>query len=128
LNAAHITTVYLIGNLVFSLLENLEEFKWLQENQNSLIKSAIEESLRYRSSAQFVSRVANTDVTLSEGRDKERQNTREIKKGQRITLFLESDNYDETVFTDPEPFDITRKNLRHLGLELEFIFVWELFS
>jgi len=109
------TTVNLIGNLVFSLLENPEEFKRLQENQNSLIKSAIEESLRYRSSAQFVTRVANTDVTLSEGGDKERQHTREIKKGQKIALFLGSANHDETVFTDPERFDITRKNLRHLG-------------
>jgi cytochrome P450 len=115
LNAGHITTVNLIGNLVFSLLENPEEFKRLQENQNSLIKSAIEESLRYRSSAQFVTRVANTDVTLSEGGDKERQHRREIKKGQKIALFLGSANHDETVFTDPERFDITRKNLRHLG-------------
>ena len=115
LNAGHITTVNLIGNLVFSLLEYPEEFKRLQENQNSLIKSAIEESLRYRSPAQFVTRVANTDVTLSEPVDEERQNTGEIKKGQKIALFLGSANHDETVFTDPERFDITRKNLRHLG-------------
>ncbi len=115
LNAGHITTVNLIGNLVFSLLENPEEFKRLQENQNSLIKSAIEESLRYRSPAQFVTRVANTDVTLSEGGDGERQHTQEIKKGQKIALFLGSANHDETVFTDPARFDITRKNLRHLG-------------
>jgi cytochrome P450 len=115
LNAGHITTVNLVGNLVFSLLENPEEFKRLQENQNSLIKSAIEESLRYRSPAQFVTRVANTDVTLSEEGDGERQHTEEVKKGQKIALFLGSANHDETVFTDPERFDITRKNLRHLG-------------
>jgi len=115
LNAGHITTVNLIGNLVFSLLENPEEFKRLQENQNSLIESAIEESLRYRSPAQFVTRVANTDVTLSEPVDEGRQHIREIKKGQKIALFLGSANHDETVFTDPERFDITRKNLRHLG-------------
>ena len=44
LNAVHITTVNLIGNLVFSLLENPQEFKQLQENQNSLIKPTIEET------------------------------------------------------------------------------------
>ncbi|HSF51131.1 MAG TPA: cytochrome P450, partial [Nitrososphaeraceae archaeon] len=54
LNAGHITTVNLIGNLVFSLLENPQEFKRLQENQNSLIKPAIEETLRYRSPVQFL--------------------------------------------------------------------------
>ena len=53
--------------MVFSLLENPQEFKRLQQHQNSLIKPAIEETLRYRSPAQFVSRIANADVTLSEG-------------------------------------------------------------
>jgi cytochrome P450 len=88
----------------------------LQGNKNYLIKPAIEETLRYRSPAQLVTREANADVTLSEGGgDGERQQTLEIKKDQKITLFLGSANHDETVFTDPERFDITRKNLRHLG-------------
>src|SRR5574339_1066226 len=128
LNAGHITTVNLIGNLVFSLLEYPEEFKRLQENQNSLIKSAIEESLRYRSPAQFATRVANTDVTLSEPVDEERQHTQQIKRGEKIALFLGSANHDETVFTDTERFDITRKNLRHLGFGtgIHFCFVFPL--
>ena len=113
LNAGHVTTVNLIGNLVFSLLENPQEFKRLQENQKSLIKPAIEETLRYRSPVQFLIRTANADVTLSEGRKEgERQ---EIKKGQELVLYLGSANHDESIFTDPERFDITRKNLRHLG-------------
>ncbi len=113
LNAGHITTVNLIGNLVFSLLENPQEFKLLQQNQNSLIKSVIEETLRYRSPVQFTSRIANANVTLSDGREgRERQ---VIKKGQGITLFLGSANRDESIFTDPDRFDITRKNIRHLG-------------
>ncbi|HEX7142885.1 MAG TPA: cytochrome P450 [Nitrososphaeraceae archaeon] len=113
LNAGHVTTVNLIGNLVFSLLENPQELKRLQENQNSLIKPAIEETLRYRSPVQLLIRTANADVILSEGRKEgERQ---EIKKGQELVLYLGSANHDESVFTDPERFDITRKNLRHLG-------------
>jgi len=121
LNAGHITTVNLIGNSIFSLLENPQEFKRLQENRNSLIKPAIEETLRYRSPVQLVIRIANDDVTLSEeegkgkrgeGKEIEKQ---EIKKGQKIILFLGSANHDESVFTDPERFDITRKNLRHMA-------------
>ena len=54
LNAGHVTTVNLIGNLVFSLLENPQEFKQLQENHKSLIKPAIEETLRYQSPVQFL--------------------------------------------------------------------------
>ena len=115
LNAGHVTTVNLIGNLVFSLLENPQEFKRLQENQNSLIKAAIEETLRYRSPVQFLFRIANADVTLSEGREEKGVQKQKIHKGQGITLFLGSANHDESIFTDPERFDITRKNLRHLG-------------
>jgi cytochrome P450 len=66
LNAGHITTVNLIGNSIFSLLENRQELKRLQDNKNSLIKPAIEETLRYRSPVQLVIRIANDDVTLSE--------------------------------------------------------------
>src|SRR5215211_1919232 len=99
LNAGHITTVNLIGNLVFSLLENPQEFKQLQENQNSLIKPTIEETLRYRSPVQFLLRVANADVSLSEVRKGEvtRVQKQEIKDGQRIILFLGSANHDESI-------------------------------
>ena len=121
LNAGHITTVNLIGNSIFSLLENPQELKRLQENKNSLIKPAIEETLRYRSPVQLVIRIANDDVTLSEekeggggGREIEKQEIK-IKKGQKIILFLGSANHDESVFTDPERFDITRKTLRHMA-------------
>ena len=120
LNAGHITTVNLIGNSIFSLLENPQELKRLQENKNSLIKPAIEETLRYRSPVQLVIRIANDDVTLSEekegggGREIEKQEIK-IKKGQKIILFLGSANHDESVFTDPERFDINRKNLRHMA-------------
>jgi len=117
LNAGHITTVNLIGNSIFSLLENPQEFKRLQENKNSLIKPAIEETLRYRSPVQLVIRIANDDVALYEeggGREIEKQEIK-IKKGQKIILFLGSANHDESVFTDPEKFDISRKNLRHMA-------------
>ena len=116
LNAGHVTTVNLIGNMVFSLLENPQEFKRLQEHQESLIKPTIEETLRYRSPVQLLVRTANADVSLSEGRKGiEGSPKYEIKKGQGLILFLGSANHDETVFTDPERFDITRINLRHLG-------------
>ena len=121
LNAGHITTVNLIGNSIFSLLENPQELKRLQENKNSLIKPAIEETLRYRSPVQLVIRIANDDVTLSEekeeggGRKEIEKQEIKIKKGQKIILFLGSANHDESVFTDPERFDINRKNLRHMA-------------
>lgn len=115
LNAGHVTTVNLIGNMVFSLLENPHEFKRLQEHQESLIKPTIEETLRYRSPVQLLVRTANADAPFSEGKGREGSPNFEIKKGQGLVLFLGSANHDETIFTNPERFDITRKNLRHLG-------------
>ena len=100
LNAGHITTVNLIGNSIFSLLENPQELKRLQQNKNSLIKPAIEETLRYRSPVQLVIRIANDDVTLSEekegggGRKEIEKQEIKIKKGQKIILFLGSANHD----------------------------------
>jgi cytochrome P450 len=118
LNAGHVTTVNLIGNLIFSLLENPQEFKRLQENQNSLIKPAIEETLRYRSPVQLLVRTAKENMILSENGKEEGKKgiqKQEVQKGQVLVLYIGSANHDETVFTDPERFDITRKNLRHLG-------------
>ena len=116
LNAGHVTTVNLIGNLIFSLMENPQEFKRLQENQNSLIKPAIEETLRYRSPVQFLVRTAKENMILSEnGKEGGEIQKQEIQKGQGLILYIGSANHDETIFTDPERFDITRKNLRHLG-------------
>ena len=59
--------------MVFSLLENPQEFKRLQEYQESLIKPTIEETLRYRLPVQLLFRTANADVTLSEGRKEEKE-------------------------------------------------------
>ncbi|ROO88995.1 cholest-4-en-3-one 26-monooxygenase [Actinocorallia herbida] len=39
----------------------------------------------------------------------------EVKAGQRLALYYSSANYDETVFTDPFRFDITRSPNPHLG-------------
>ena len=38
-----------------------------------------------------------------------------IKKGQVLVLYPGSANHDESIFTDPERFVITRKNLRYLA-------------
>jgi cytochrome P450 len=57
--AGHVTTVNLIGNTILSLLQNPHEFKKLKEDRSSssLIPSAIEETLRYRSPVQAIFRV-----------------------------------------------------------------------
>ncbi|HEX5187091.1 MAG TPA: cytochrome P450, partial [Nitrososphaeraceae archaeon] len=87
----------------------------LQESQNLLIKPAIEETLRYRSPVQFLVRTAKDNMILSENRTEGGREKQEIQKGHGLILYIGSANHDETIFTDPERFDIARKNLRHLG-------------
>ena len=98
--AGHVTTVNLIGNTILSLLQNQTEFRLLQNNHN-LIPSTIEETLRYRSPVQAVVRIVKKETNLG---------GRVIPSGQRIIAWLGSANHDESVYVDPERFDITRWN------------------
>lgn len=98
--AGHVTTVNLIGNTILSLLQNQTEFRLLQ-NDHNLIPSTIEETLRYRSPVQAVIRIVSKDTNLG---------GQKIQSGQRIIAWLGSANHDESVFANPERFDITRSN------------------
>jgi cytochrome P450 len=98
--AGHVTTVNLIGNTVLSLLQNPQQLKRLKEDvSHSLISSAIEETLRFRSPVQAVFRITNGAVKVGE---------QTIQKGQGVVVWLGSANHDESVFPNPETFDISR--------------------
>jgi cytochrome P450 len=98
--AGHVTTVNLIGNAVLSLLLNPQQLKRLKEDiTHSLIPSAIEETLRYRSPVQAVFRMTNGAVKVGE---------QTIQTGQGVVVWLGSANHDESIFPDPEKFDISR--------------------
>jgi cytochrome P450 len=103
--AGHVTTVNLIGNTILSLLQNPQEFKKLKEEDrssppSSLIPSTIEETLRYRSPVQTIFRMTTQEVTIG--------GAQKIPSGQGIFVWLGSANHDESVFPDPEKFDISR--------------------
>src|SRR5919107_281586 len=108
--AGHVTTVNLIGNIFLSLLENPKQFKLLQSRPADYIKPTIEETLRYRSPVQFLSRVVNNDIEIGKGKEKV-----QLKKGERVILCIGSANRDETIFTNAEQFDITRNPINHIG-------------
>jgi cytochrome P450 len=70
----------------------------------------VEETLRYRSPVQFLSRVVTNDIEMGNGKEKVR-----LEKGKRVILFIGSANRDETVFTNAGQFDITRNPNNHIG-------------
>ncbi|WP_410982757.1 cytochrome P450 family protein [Bacillus cereus] len=107
--AGHETTVNLITNTVLALLENPSQLQLLKE-QPELIDSAIEEGLRYYSPVEVTTaRWAAEPFMIHD---------QEIQKGDMVTISLASANRDENVFINPEVFDITRKNNRHIAFGL----------
>lgn len=72
-----------------------------------LLPSAVEEVLRWTSTATHIMRTATRPVTLRGKR---------IEAGDRVTLWNPSANRDESVFDDPDRFTVRRKPNRHIAL------------
>jgi cytochrome P450 len=72
----------------------------------ALVTSAIEESLRYNTSAQRFKRTLTKDVTL---------HGQTMKAGDKVILAYGSANRDERKFPNPDVYDINRKPQGHLG-------------
>lgn len=72
----------------------------------SLIPLAMEESLRFNTSAQRFKRTLREDVEL---------HGQTMKAGDAVMLCYGSANRDERMFADPDIYDITRNPKRHLG-------------
>jgi cytochrome P450 len=103
--AGNVTTTNLIGNAVLCLDEHPEVMDQLREDL-SLLPSAIEEVLRYRSPVQFFMRTAVKDIVIG---------GKEIKRGQFVVPYLGSANRDEAQFPEPDVFDIRRAPNRHVA-------------
>lgn len=105
LNAGHETTTNLIGNGLVALLRHPAEKQRLIQAPE-LIRSAVEEILRYESSNQLGNRVTTEQVTLGGVI---------LEPGTFVTLCIGAANRDPAQFEDPERFDITRTPNRHLA-------------
>ncbi|MXQ53017.1 cytochrome P450 [Shimazuella alba] len=101
--AGNETTTNLINNAIFTFIEHPEVQEHLIDHPEDITK-AIEEVLRYRSPLQYINRIAAKDTELRGKR---------IKKGDFINLWMGSANRDESVFANPNEFDIHRTNLKH---------------
>lgn len=105
LNAGHETTTNLIGNGLELMLRFPHERRRLIEDP-SLIKTAIEEFLRYESSNQLGNRSTATDTEIGGVA---------IPKGTLITLCIGAANRDPEQFAEPDRFDVGRAPNRHLA-------------
>lgn len=80
------------------LMEHPEQYQMLVDNPE-LLEDAIEEFLRFNPAVIAFRRTAMEDLELG---------GQQIKKGDALRLYYGSASADESVFSDPESFDITR--------------------
>ena len=105
LNAGHETTTNLIGNGLVALSRHPEQKQRLIEHPE-LIKTAVEEILRYESSNQLGNRMTTEQVELGGVT---------LPAGTSLTLCIGAANRDPRQFPDPENFDVGRTPNRHLA-------------
>jgi cytochrome P450 len=96
--AGHETTANLIGNGVLALMRHRDQWELLT-GDGLLVRSAVEELLRYDSPVQMIQRIAIEDAEFGDIT---------VPKGELIGLLLAAANRDPGRFPDPDRFDITR--------------------
>ncbi len=103
--AGNETTRHTISHTMNNLINNPDQLALLQERPD-LIPWAVEEFLRYASPVYHFRRTATKDVDF---------NGVEIKQGQKIVPWFASGNRDDSVFENPNKFDVTRNPNEHMA-------------
>lgn len=103
--AGHETTRNLIGNGIYTLLRHPEQLAELR-SKPEMIRSAVEEFLRFESPVQFTARVLKEDIEVCGQR---------IPKGWTILCMLGAANRDPNQFEQPNELNLSRRNNQHLA-------------
>ena len=99
------TTVNLIGNGMLALLHHPKQMEKLKQEPN-IIQTAVEEVLRYDSPGQITVRIASDNLEIG---------GQTIQKGEKMLLCLGAANRDPAKFSNPDRFDLLRKENHHLA-------------
>jgi cytochrome P450 len=83
-----------------------EPSAWQAISDPTVLDTAVEEMLRWASPTPYNRRTATRDVVIG---------GQTIRAGDKVTLWWASANRDESVFTDPYRFDLTRRPNPHLA-------------
>jgi hypothetical protein len=103
--AGHDTTRNALSGAISAFLDHPQQFAKLHQ-EPSLVKSAVDEIVRWTTPVNYMKRQALKDYELR---------GQKIKAGEELALFYCSANRDEDVFEDPFAFNIERNPNRHLG-------------
>ena len=99
------TTRHVISGGMYELLTHPDQYRMLSEDR-SRMTVAVEEMLRWVSPIKNMARTMTRDVEL---------HGQTLSKGQKLLLLYPSANRDESMFDDPETFDITRTPNDHIA-------------
>lgn len=94
-----------LGMFAYNLADHADARRAVS-GDHGLIADAMEESLRFNTSAQRFKRCLTEDVEL---------HGQTMKAGDFVMLCYGSANRDERMFANPDVYDITRRPKRHLG-------------
>jgi methyl-branched lipid omega-hydroxylase len=104
--AGNETTRNAISHALILLTENPDQRQLLLADLEARISPAVEEIVRYTSPVIWMRRTLTQDTVMNGNR---------YAKGDKVLLFYQAANRDESVFTDPDRFDITRSPNPHVG-------------
>src|SRR5664279_2408400 len=106
--AGNETTRNLISGAMVAFFDNPDQWERLRADR-SLLPSAIEEMLRYVSPVMHFRRQATADVVIGD---------QKVAQGDKVVFWHISANRDESVFADPDTFDIGRMPNNHMAFGL----------
>ena len=104
--AGNDTTRQATSHTMLALTRFGDQRSVLLEDLEGRIDTAVEEFVRYTTPVMTFRRTATADTELG---------GRRIAEGDRVVMFYPSGNRDESVFEDPDRFDVQRDPNRHLG-------------
>ena len=99
------TTMNLVGNGMLALLRHPDELARLRHDP-SLIRTGVEELLRYDGPVHVTARIATSDVEIG---------GETIRAGEQAVAILGAANRDPEQFADPDRLDVARTPNRHLA-------------
>jgi cytochrome P450 len=102
---ANVTTPHTVSGTVLALIERPEQFAKVRSDP-SLISNLVEEGLRWTSAACNFMRYAVRDAQIGGGT---------VPAGGAVVAWIGSANRDESQFSDPHAFDVTRNASRQVA-------------
>ena len=106
LAAGNETTRSAIAGGLLAFAEHPDQWDVLRDDPEGTLDSAVEEVIRWVSPVNYMSRTATPDVSLHD---------QLIRAGDKVALLYSAANRDESVFEEPDRFDVRRSPNHHVA-------------